>query len=91
MALPQRELRHPRGQRRLVLRVDGADHQPLRAPHVAAMTRLSLLLGAVLETSSRPAAAVRDGLLRSAFLAPALGPWLGRGGPRSSRSGVLEL
>ena len=68
-----------------------ARYQPLREPHVRAMTRLSLFLGAVLETGSRPAAAARDTVLRGAFAAPALGPWLGRGGPRSSRSGVLEL
>ena len=64
-----------------------AEYEPLRAPHVAAMTRLSLFLGAVLETRSVPAAAVRDRLLRSAFHAPGLGPWLGRGGPRSTTSG----
>jgi 3-(3-hydroxy-phenyl)propionate hydroxylase len=66
-------------------------YQPLREPHVRAMTRLSLLLGALLETGSRPAAAVRDGVLRGAFRTPVLGGWLGRGGPRDSRSGVLEL
>ena len=68
-----------------------AEYEPLRAPHVRAMTRLSLFLGAVLETGSVPAAAGRDGLLGLAFRAPGLGPWLGRGGPRSTRSGVLEL
>ena len=66
-------------------------YEPLRAPHVAAMTRLSLFLGAVLETGSVPAAAVRDAVLAGAFRAPGLGAWLGRGGPRDSRSGVLEL
>ena len=75
----------------LLPRGEVARYQPLREPHVAAMTRLSLLLGAVLETGSLPAAAARDAVLRGAFRAPLLGPWLGRGGPRSSRSGVLEL
>ena len=75
----------------LLPRGDVGRYEPLRAPHVAAMTRLSLFLGAVLETGSPPAAAVRDALLSSAFRAPALGPWLGRGGPRSTVSGVLEL
>ena len=66
-------------------------YEPLRAPHVREMTRLSLFLGSVLETRSRPAAALRDLLLGAAFRAPGLGSWLGRGGPRDSRSGVLEL
>jgi 3-(3-hydroxy-phenyl)propionate hydroxylase len=66
-------------------------YEPLRAPHVRAMTRLSLFLGAVLETRSAPAAAARDALLANAFRAPGLGGWLARGGPRSSRSGVLDL
>ena len=66
-------------------------YEPLRAPHVREMTRLSLFLGAVLETRSRPAAAARDALLAAAFRSPRLGPWLGRGGPRQTRSGVLEL
>jgi 3-(3-hydroxy-phenyl)propionate hydroxylase len=68
--------------------VDG--YQAQRAPHVRQMTRLSLFLGAVLQTESRAAAATRDALLRKAFRAPALGPWLSRGGPRSSTSGVLS-
>ena len=68
-----------------------AGYQALRAPHVAAMTRLSLFLGAVVETRSPGLAAVRDTLLRSAFRSPRLGPWLGRGGPRSTVSGVLHL
>jgi 3-(3-hydroxy-phenyl)propionate hydroxylase len=68
-----------------------AEYEPLRAPHVRAMTRLSLFLGSVLETRSAAAASLRDGLLSSAFRAPGLGPWLGRGGPRNTRSGVLEL
>jgi 3-(3-hydroxy-phenyl)propionate hydroxylase len=68
---------------------DPAGYQALREPHVVRMTRLSLFLGAVVETRSPPAAALRDALLRAAFRAPALGPWLSRGGPRNSRSGVL--
>ena len=64
-----------------------AEYEPLRAPHVAAMTRLSLFLGAVLETRSPTAAATRDALLAQAFRSA----WLRRGGPRGSRSGVLEL
>jgi 3-(3-hydroxy-phenyl)propionate hydroxylase len=63
------------------------DYEALRAPHVARMTRLSLLVGAVLQ--ARRGAGARDALLRKAFSAPALGPWLSRGGPRDSRSGVL--
>ena len=66
-------------------------YEALRAPHVRAMTRLSLFLGAVLETRVRPAALLRDAALGAAFRTPVLGPWLGRGGPRDSRSGVLEL
>lgn len=66
-------------------------YEPLRAPHVRAMTRLSLFLGSVLETGSPPGAALRDGLLGRAFRAPGLGPWLSRGGPRSTVSGVLDL
>ncbi len=68
---------------------DPSGYQALRAPHVATMTRLSLLLGAVVETRSPVAASARDMLLRNAFRAPTLGPWLSRGGPRSSASGVL--
>jgi len=66
-------------------------YEALRAPHVAAMTRLSLLLGAVLETRSVPMARARDAVLDRAFRAPAVGPWLSRGGPRSTASGVLDL
>src|SRR4051794_6132287 len=65
-------------------------YQAQRAPHVAKMTRLSLFLGAVLETGSPQLATARDALLRNAFRAPKLGPWLSRGGPRDSRSGVLS-
>jgi 3-(3-hydroxy-phenyl)propionate hydroxylase len=68
-------------------RVD--EYQRLRAPHVREMTRLSLLVGSVLQ--ARHGTAARDALLRSAFRAPVLGPWLGRGGPRRPSSGVLEL
>ena len=70
---------------------DPSGYQALRAPHVAAMTRLSLFLGAVVETGHPRLAAARDRLLRSAFRTPALGPWLSRGGPRSTASGVLDL
>ena len=70
---------------------DPAGYQALRAPHVAAMTRLSLMLGTVVETRSPIIAGVRDTLLRGAFQAPGLGPWLARGGPRSTTSGVLDL
>lgn len=66
-------------------------YEPVRAPHARAMTRLSLFLGAVLETRSGPAAAARDAVLARAFRAPGVGPWLGRGGPRSTASGVLDL
>jgi len=66
-----------------------ADYQPLRSPHVREMTRLSLLVGAVLQ--AKRGSWLRDPLLRSAFHAPVLGPWLGRGGPRRPRSGVLDL
>jgi 3-(3-hydroxy-phenyl)propionate hydroxylase len=65
------------------------EYQRLRAPHVREMARLSLLVGAVLQ--ARHGTVVRDALLRSAFHAPGLGPWLGRGGPRRPLSGVLEL
>jgi 3-(3-hydroxy-phenyl)propionate hydroxylase len=66
-----------------------AEYEPLRAPHVREMTRLSLVVGAVLQ--ARHGTAVRDALLAGAFRAPGLGPWLGRGGPRRPRSGVLDL
>jgi 3-(3-hydroxy-phenyl)propionate hydroxylase len=68
-------------------RVD--EYEGLRAPHVREMTRLSLLVGGVLQ--ARRGARVRDALLAGAFRAPALGPWLGRGGPRRPVSGVLDL
>jgi 3-(3-hydroxy-phenyl)propionate hydroxylase len=68
---------------------DPSGYQALREPHVRRMTRLSLFLGAVVEAPSPTAAMVRDGLLRRAFRAPFVGPWLSAGGPRDSRSGVL--
>ena len=61
----------------------------VRAPHVREMTRLSLLVGAVLQ--ARRGSVVRDGVLAAAFRAPGLGPWLARGGPRRPASGVLDL
>jgi 3-(3-hydroxy-phenyl)propionate hydroxylase len=64
-------------------------YQRMRAPHVREMTRLSLLVGGVLQ--ARRGTAARDALLRNAFRAPGVGPWLGRGGPRRPASGVLEL
>jgi 3-(3-hydroxy-phenyl)propionate hydroxylase len=70
---------------------DPSAYERLRAPHVAAATRLSLALGAALQTRSPAAAAVRDRALAGAFAAPGLGPWLARGGPRPSDSGVLDL
>ena len=66
-------------------------YQALREPHLRRVTALSLFLGAVLQTGSPAAAGTRDVLLRRAFRAPGLGPWLQRGGPRPERSGVLEL
>jgi 3-(3-hydroxy-phenyl)propionate hydroxylase len=69
---------------------DVSGYQALRAPHVRAMTRLSLLLGAVVEARSPALVWLRDPLLRAAFAAPVLGPWLAHGGPRGSVSGVLE-
>jgi 3-(3-hydroxy-phenyl)propionate hydroxylase len=66
-------------------------YQRLREPHLRRMTALSLFLGAVLQTGSAPVSRARDALLHRAFRAPALGPWLRRGGPRPERSGVLDL
>jgi 3-(3-hydroxy-phenyl)propionate hydroxylase len=66
-----------------------ASYEQLRAPHVREMTRLSLLVGTVLQ--ARHGASVRDAVLATAFRAPGLGPWLGRGGPRRPDSGVLDL
>ena len=71
---------------------DGVDrYQRLREPHLRRMTALSLFLGGVLQTGSPTAARSRDLLLRRAFRAPVVGPWLRRGGPRPERSGVLDL
>ncbi len=70
---------------------DVSSYERLRAPHVAAATRLSLALGTALQTRSPAVAAVRDRALVAAFAAPGLGPWLARGGPRPSDSGVLDL
>lgn len=66
--------------------VDGYEAE--RVPHVRQMTRLSLLLGSLLQAPR--GSAVRDALLAGAFRAPGLGGWLARGGPRSSVSGVWE-
>ena len=73
----------------LLARGDVSAYEPLRMPHVRQMTRLSLLLGAVLQ--ARHGSAARDALLRAAFQTPGLGAWLARGGPRRSDSGVLDL
>ena len=73
----------------LLARGEVARYESLRRPHVRRTTALSLALGAVLQ--ARRGTALRDVLLRSAFTAPGLGPWLGRGGPRPDVSGVLEL
>lgn len=73
----------------LLARGDPSGYERLRAPHVWAMTRLSLLLGTLLQAEHGTPA--RDVLLRRAFGAPALGPWLARGGPRRATSGVLDL
>lgn len=64
-------------------------YQGLREPQVREMTRLSLLVGSVLQ--ARRGTRARDALLAGAFRAPALGPWLSRGGPRRPTSGVLDL
>lgn len=68
---------------------DPSGYERLRAPHVREMTRLSLLLGGILQAEH--GTPLRDALLRKAFHAPALGAWLGRGGPRRPASGVLDL
>ena len=65
------------------------DYQRLREPHVREMTRLSLLVGSVLQ--ARHGTVLRDAVLAGAFRAPGLGPWLARGGPRRPASGVLDL
>lgn len=68
---------------------DLSGYEALRARHVREMTRLSLAVGAVLQ--AQRGTPVRDALLRNAFHAPGVGPWLARGGPRRPRSGVLDL
>ena len=73
----------------LLARDEPARYEPLRMPHVRWTTALSLALGAALQ--ARRGTPLRDALLRGAFAAPGLGPWLGRGGPRPDVSGVLEL
>ncbi len=69
---------------------DPSGYQELRAPHVRATTRQSLLLGAIVEARSPVLARPRDTLLRRAFRSPVLGPWLSRGGPRTSASGAVR-
>lgn len=66
-------------------------YEALRVPHLRRATALSRVLGALVQTGSPRAAAVRDVWLRGAFAAPGVGPWLRRGGPRPDVSGVLEL
>jgi 3-(3-hydroxy-phenyl)propionate hydroxylase len=73
----------------LLAQGDVSGYQRLRAPHVREMTRLSLLVGAVLQ--ARHGTRVRDALLHRAFHGRRLGPWLARGGPRRPVSGVLDL
>lgn len=68
---------------------DVSSYQALREPHVREMTRLSLLVGSVLQ--ARHGTAPRDAVLAGAFRAPGLGGWLSRGGPRRPASGVLDL
>jgi 3-(3-hydroxy-phenyl)propionate hydroxylase len=73
----------------LLPRGDVERYAPLRVPHLRRMTVLSLLLGTVVQAPRLTGP--RDALLRGAFCAPRLGPWLGRGGPRADVSGVLSL
>ena len=68
---------------------DPSGYERLRAPHVREMTRLSVLLGGLLQ--ARRGTAARDRVLLNAFRSPGLGDWLGRGGPRRPDSGVLDL
>jgi 3-(3-hydroxy-phenyl)propionate hydroxylase len=75
----------------LLPRGDVERYERLRRPHVRRMTALSLMLGTVLQTGSPRGAKVRDTVLRNAFRAPVVGPWLRRGGPRPEVSGVLDL
>ena len=73
----------------LLSRGDPVDYEQLRAPHVREMTRLSLLLGTILQ--ARRGGAARDALLAGAFRTAGLGSWLSTGGPRRPSSGVLDL
>ena len=66
-------------------------YQRLRVPHLRRATAVSRFVGAIVQTRSPAAATARDVLLRKAFAAPGLGPWLRRGGPRPDVSGVLDL
>ena len=70
---------------------DPSGYQDLRAPHVRATTRQSLMLGAIVEARSPAVVQLRDALLRGAFRTPLLGSWLSRGGPRTSASGVAPV
>lgn len=60
--------------------LDGYERE--RRPHVARMTRLSRVAGAVLTTSSEGGAAARDRLVRAATQVPGVEGWLASGGPR---------
>jgi 3-(3-hydroxy-phenyl)propionate hydroxylase len=75
----------------LLPRGDLDRYEAVRVPHLRRATALSLFLGALVQTRSPVAARGRDAALRTAFAAPALGPWLRRGGPRPDVSGVLDL
>ncbi|HVE73601.1 MAG TPA: FAD-dependent monooxygenase [Mycobacteriales bacterium] len=66
-------------------------YQALRAPHVTAMTRLSLGLGLLICLEQPAAARARDRALRTAFRTPGIGAWLRRGGPRPSSGLALPL
>jgi 3-(3-hydroxy-phenyl)propionate hydroxylase len=58
------------------------DYERERRPHVARMTRLSRVAGAVLTTRSEGGAGARDRLLRTATRVPAVREWFASGGPR---------
>ena len=75
----------------LLPRGDVDRYEALRVPHLRRATALSRWVGAVVQTRSPLGARARDRLLRSAFAAPGVGPWLRRGGPRPDVSGVLDL
>lgn len=55
-----------------------------RRAHVAAMTRLSLFVGSIVETRSRPGAAVRDVAMRGLDATPLVRRWWRAGGPKPS-------